>query len=134
MEDIRQRCRFTLLDYSPKGVATAIFSFLFLITFLFIAGCGGGGGGDSGGNTQGSGGAANINLAWDASSTSDVSGYKIHYGTVSGNYSTVVDVGNAISYALSNLHSGVTYFFAVTSYDSSGQESDYSNEISWTAR
>ena len=37
--------------------------------------------------------AADLKLAWNANSESDLAGYKIYYGTASGNYSVSKDVG-----------------------------------------
>jgi len=76
---------------------------------------------------------AQVSLAWNASTSSGIAGYKVHYGTSSGSYSTVIDVGNNTTYTISSLQSGLTYYFAVTVYDSSGNESGYSNEVSYTA-
>jgi hypothetical protein len=76
--------------------------------------------------------AAQVTLAWDASTSSNVTGYKLHYGTTSGSYTYNVDAGNATSYTLSALSTGVTYYFAATAYDSSGDESAYSNEVAYT--
>lgn len=73
--------------------------------------------------------AASVSLAWDAAS--GVSGYKVHYGTASGNYTASADVGNATSASVPNLSDGTRYYFAVTAYDSSKTESDYSNEVSY---
>jgi len=73
-----------------------------------------------------------ITLAWDASTSSDVSGYNLYYGTSSGNYLSSLDAASALTYAISGLQSGVTYYFAVTAYDTSGNESDYSNEVSYS--
>jgi hypothetical protein len=70
------------------------------------------------------------NLSWDASQTG-VTGYKVYYGTSSKSYTSKVDVGMVSSYTVSNLPSG-TYYFAVTAYDSTGNESTYSNEGSKT--
>jgi len=112
-----------------------ILSIIFTLTFLIIAGCGGGGGGGSSNNTgSNSGGTATISLAWDANTGPGIAGYKVHYGTTSGNYPTVIDVGNTTTYTVSNLQSGFAYYFVVTDYDTSGGESGYSNEISGTAR
>ncbi len=72
--------------------------------------------------------AANLNLAWDPSG-SDVAGYKIYSGTASRDYSSSVDVGNQTSYTLTGLEDGRTYYLAVTAYNTSGVESEYSNEI-----
>jgi hypothetical protein len=63
---------------------------------------------------------------------SDPAGYKIYYGTSSGMYSRSIDVGNVTSYTVSDLTEGVTYYFAATAYDGSGNESDLSNEVSTT--
>ncbi|HRF64106.1 MAG TPA: PKD domain-containing protein [Candidatus Competibacter sp.] len=75
--------------------------------------------------------AGQVNLAWNAS-TSTVSGYKVYYGTASGNYASNVNVGNATTSTVSNLTDGSTYYFAVKAYDSAGNESGFSNEVSQT--
>lgn len=125
-----------------------IFSTILILTFLILAACGGGGGGgssSSSGNTgssnasnntgsSNSGGTGTISLAWDAAPSQGVAGYKVHYGTSSGNLSMVVDAGNTTTCTVSNLQSGVTYYLAVSDYDAGGDESGYSNEISGTAR
>ena len=108
-----------------------IFSIIFILTFLILAGCGGG---DSSSNNSSGGGTGTISLAWDANTSSDIAGYKVYYGTSSGNYPAVINVGNTTTYTVSNLHGGLTYYLAVTDYDTSGNESGYSNEISGTAR
>ena len=36
--------------------------------------------------------AEQVTLAWDANTESDLAGYKVHYGTASGSYTTSVDV------------------------------------------
>jgi hypothetical protein len=120
-----------------------------IITSLF--GCGSGGGtanlnastSSNGDQTETSAtpeGAA-LTLAWDAPTTNtdgsslnpttDLSLYKIYYGTESLTYTTVVDVANpgtpTVSQTL-NLLPG-TYYFTVTTVDTSGQESSYSNEV-----
>ena len=75
--------------------------------------------------------AAQITLAWDESD--GAAGYKIYSGTESNNYTWVVDVGNTTSYTTANLTDGYTYYFAATAYDASGLESDYSDEVSYSA-
>ncbi len=76
-------------------------------------------------------------LSWNAPTTNtdgtpltDLAGYKIYYGTSSGNYTAVINVGNITSYAVGNLAPGATYYFAVTAYDSANNESSFSNEVS----
>jgi len=77
--------------------------------------------------------AAQATLTWDPPDVStDVTGYMIHYGTASGDYSEGVDVGNTKSYTVSNLIDGRTYYFAATAYNHAGVQSGYSNEVSNT--
>ena len=78
-----------------------------------------------------------VTLSWDAPTTNadgtpltDLAGYKIYYGTSSHAYSTAIDVGNVTKHMVSNLENGVVYYFAVTAYDTSGNESNFSNEVS----
>jgi len=73
--------------------------------------------------------ATQVTLDWAAET--GASGYKIYYGTTSKNYSSVIDVGNAITYTVPNLSNGVTYYFAATAYDANRLESDYSSEVSY---
>ena len=74
--------------------------------------------------------AAQITLAWDPNIESGLAGYKIHFGTSSHNYSRTVDAGKVTTYTLTDLVKGQTYFIAVTAYDTSNNESGYSNEVS----
>jgi fibronectin type 3 domain-containing protein len=73
-----------------------------------------------------------VTLAWNANTESDLAGYKLHYGTVSGNYAQTVDVGKQTQYTLGELSEGATYYLALTAYSTSGLESDYSNEVTYT--
>jgi len=73
---------------------------------------------------------AQVTLTWDAVADSSLQGYKIYYGTASRNYTAAVNVGNAVTYVLTGLADGTTYYVAVTAYGSSG-ESTYSNEVSY---
>ena len=72
---------------------------------------------------------AEIGLAWDSNAESDVAGYKIYYGTASGKYTHSVNVGN-VTQATLNLPKK-KYYISLTAYDTYGNESDYSNEVSW---
>ncbi|MCH8838321.1 MAG: fibronectin type III domain-containing protein [Candidatus Marinimicrobia bacterium] len=73
-----------------------------------------------------------IELAWDASPISDLAGYSIYLNVDStGNpYADTVDAGHATSVTLSDLEPGLTYYMAVTCYDTDGNESWYSAEVS----
>src|SRR5438874_1541181 len=70
-----------------------------------------------------------VTLAWNRSPGTNIVGYKVYYGVASRTYTAVVSAGNSTNATVSGLTSGATYFFAVTSYDPSGLESDYSSEI-----
>lgn len=61
-------------------------------------------------------------LVWDASSGT-VDGYNVHYGTSSGNPSSMVDVGNTTQYDLNNLplSEGITYYICVSAYNTAGE-------------
>jgi hypothetical protein len=72
---------------------------------------------------------AEVNLEWDPNMEADLAGYKIHYGTTSGQYDRHIDVGNMTQYTITGLDDGV-YYFAATAYNTSGIESAYSNEVS----
>ena len=69
-------------------------------------------------------------LTWSPVTSTNLAGYKVYMGTASGRYGTPLIVGNVSSYVLSNLTAGTTYYFVVTSYNSSGGESAPSNEVS----
>jgi len=73
-----------------------------------------------------------VTLSWNPSSDPIVVGYKIYYGGASGNYTNMLSAGNATNITVSGLVEGDTYYFAATSYDSSGVQSPFSNEVAYT--
>ena len=64
----------------------------------------------------------------DGSPLTDLSGYRLYYGTTSGHYTTSIDVGNITTYTFTNLASG-TYYFVVAAYNTAGNQSVSANEI-----
>ncbi len=74
--------------------------------------------------------AAYLDLAWDPNQEPDLAGYRVYYGTSSGEYTNFVDVGLTTVYRLDNLLEDVTFYVALTAYDSAGNESDFSAEVS----
>lgn len=72
---------------------------------------------------------ANVTLAWDPNLEANLKGYKVYYGSASGNYSFMVDVGNWTSLTISGLEAGKTYYFAATAYGPAGEESGMSGEL-----
>ena len=74
-----------------------------------------------------------ISVVWNENPEFEqVAGYNLYYGTESGIYTTMVDVGNITSDELSQLIIGETYYFAVTAYTAAGLESEYSQELAYT--
>jgi Fibronectin type III domain len=73
-----------------------------------------------------------VSLAWNASTSANIAGYHVSYGTTSGVYMKRVDVGNKTSTGISGLTSGRTYYFTVSAYNSSAVESPMSNEVSFS--
>jgi len=81
--------------------------------------------------------AGNVSLSWgppltneDGTTLTDLAGYKIYYGTSSGDYTYSIDAGNVETYQVNVLQERLTYYFTVSAYDTSGNESMYSNEVS----
>lgn len=74
--------------------------------------------------------AAEANLSWDANTESDLAGYKVYVGTSPQTYDSPIDVGNKTSHILTNLDEGFTYYFVLTAYDTSANESGFSAEVS----
>ena len=80
-------------------------------------------------------------LLWDAPTTNtdgspitDLKGYKVYYSQTSGVYSDIKsnDVGNVTTISIKTVIGQLKdlYYFVVTAYDLSGNESDFSNEVS----
>jgi hypothetical protein len=76
-----------------------------------------------------------VELSWRASSSRDVKGYLVFYGTASGEYfgsgglnafslTSPIDAGNQTSIRIDNLNNGTLYYFAVAAYY---------DPVAWTA-
>jgi fibronectin type 3 domain-containing protein len=75
--------------------------------------------------------AAQIQVTWNANTEEDLAGYRLYVGKASGQYGEPVDVGNVTEYVMEiTPQHGATYYFALTAYDTSGNESGYSDEAS----
>jgi hypothetical protein len=114
-----------------RKIAQALPSLLFGLAVGILHGCGDGGGNI---NTVAAG-TNTAALSWDANSESNLAGYKIYYGVQSGNFTTVVDVGLTATpttpqYIVTVPVTGTTYYFTVTAYDTDGNESATSDEVS----
>lgn len=77
--------------------------------------------------------AAEVGLAWDANKEPDLAGYRIYQGNESGKYVKVAEViKSSTSVKIDVLpEDGRKVFFAATAIDVDGNESGYSNEVSW---
>jgi hypothetical protein len=86
--------------------------------------------------------AGTADLQWGKNTEADFGGYKIYYGTTPrtdkcpvGGYTGKIDVGPSATpdnpqYKLENLAEGQTFYFSITSYDKSNNESCFSDEMS----
>ncbi len=80
-----------------------------------------------------------VSLSWqaptqnvDGTALTDLAGFRIYYGQISGSYTDHVDVTSPTSTAQSLTLPSGTYYFAMTAVDGSGNESAYSNEVTKT--
>jgi len=73
----------------------------------------------------------NLNLEWNASSSPGINGYRIYYGSSSGNYTNTITLGNIANGSVPGLTGGITYYFAITAVDTNGVESTFSNELNY---
>lgn len=78
--------------------------------------------------------AADVTVAWDPSpSASEYPGlkYKVYFGTASRSYGQPLDAGQLLQLKVTDLTPGTTYYLAATAYTDDGNESVYSEEISY---
>ena len=82
---------------------------------------------------------ADIKLSWVAPaerednssiSLSEIAGYQVFYGKAPGQYTSNITIndGTAVGYTFTDLPTG-TYYFAVTTLDTEGRESQFSSEV-----
>ncbi|MDZ7376317.1 MAG: hypothetical protein ONB13_06830 [candidate division KSB1 bacterium] len=92
--------------------------FRFLLIFLFVA--------VQLGHGQGRYSAI---VSWDPNKEPDLAGYRIYWGMHSRTYSNVLIT--TMNYdTIRGLYGGTRYYFAVTAFDTAGNESEYSDEVS----
>ena len=122
---------------------------IFVAAFaLIFFGCSGGGGAADNpatpvdpfgcASTSSPAASGTINLSWDAVTAANLAGYRVYYGTASGNYLQAagqgLDAGNFTAYTVTGLNRGSRYYLAVKAYDASNAESPYSNEVCKTVQ
>lgn len=71
-------------------------------------------------------------LTWNANSETDLASYRIYRATTSGAYVAPLATipAGTVTYQVTGLTSGTTYYFIVTAVDTAGNESIFSNEVS----
>jgi hypothetical protein len=72
-----------------------------------------------------------VDLSWNASTSTSITGYNVYRGAVSGGpYSKINSaLDPSMSYSDSTVGSGQTYYYVTTAHDSAGVESSYSSEV-----
>ena len=102
----------------PKSLVTAV-SALFCLFFIPAAAL-----------------SAEVTLNWTKPNDSRVTGYHIYYGVTGSNFKSGIDQSvyssDTTRATISGLVEGQTYDFAATSFDAYGNESDFSETISYT--
>ncbi len=75
---------------------------------------------------------ANATVSWNANTEQDLAGYRVYVGTRSGVYTFAgpFEVASGTTLTVPNLPVGTTYFFAVSAFDRTGNESTKSAEVS----
>ena len=73
-----------------------------------------------------------VQLAWNPSPDSRVTGYNLYYGPASGVYTNKITVGAVTNASITNLIVDANYFFTATAYDDAGLESESSNEVAYS--
>ena len=76
--------------------------------------------------------AADVTIAWDANTEPDLAGYILFFGTSSGSYANSIDTGKNTEYTVTGLAEGTTYYFAAKAYNTSDNQSGYSQELVYT--
>ena len=69
-------------------------------------------------------------LTWSPNAETDLAGFKVYVGNAPGAYGAPIVLGNVTSHIVSNLTLGNTYYFAISAYDTSGNESTLSTVVS----
>lgn len=83
--------------------------------------------------------AASVAVEWDPttlriddSPVVEITGYRLYFGTSSGEYEHMVEVGTATVSVVEGLAEAQNYYFAATALDSYGTESGFSEEMVWS--
>lgn len=72
-----------------------------------------------------------VALAWNPSPDTRATGYFLCWGLASGVCTNLMDSGNSTSVTVAGLATNITYYFTIVTYDTAGDESPPSNEITY---
>lgn len=73
---------------------------------------------------------SSVTLAWEANTEPDLAGYKLYQGAAAGGpYTLKQTLGLVTTTTVAGLQDG-THYFVLTAFDTGGNESGYSNEVS----
>lgn len=73
-----------------------------------------------------------LTATWNGNSESDLAGYSLHYGLKSRAYDNEIRIAAPdTSVVIKGLDSTLTYYFALTAFDTAGNESAFSKEMVW---
>jgi hypothetical protein len=70
-----------------------------------------------------------ISVMWNWNTETDVVGYRVSWGTTSGAYTHIVDVGNQNTLQFTEPDATIPYYFAIQAYNAGGLTSPYSAEV-----
>jgi hypothetical protein len=74
----------------------------------------------------------NITFGWNANAEPDLAGYRLYQSEVSGEYTdSLKDFSSDVIMGSVEIDINSTQYFVLTAYDDSGNESDYSNEVTF---
>ena len=76
--------------------------------------------------------AALVTIGWNNNTDPDLAGYKVYCGTAPGEYDYILNVGLNNQVYVYGLQEDTHYYFAITAYDESGNESPFSREVQTT--
>ncbi len=73
-----------------------------------------------------------VRISWNHDPDPAVAGYRLHYGSASGVYTSIADARTNVSISISGLTPGQKYYFVVAAYNSAGIEGPPSSEVSFS--
>ena len=79
-------------------------------------------------------GDTSLTLGWREDTSLGIAGYRVSYGTASRQYTNTVETELQFSCTITGLVDDTTYYFAVKAFDSLGNESGYSEEVSYPSQ